>query len=448
MGARETDPVEIAILSGILLLGLPQDTRLARLGRTESQTLVARLREARSAFHDPAIAWPIRRLAARAQLQIPTGLGDTDALIDAVGGALVHRAIIGAFLARAPLGAPVTAPVPKPAPSAAPPFARMSAEQRIRLLLERTPKELAPDLAREFRGMVTVEALAGIAAAFVVLLAAQFIGVGEIADAALAWWAYCQAGFSGVAGLTEVLRAVVAAVRASDEGEFDQAVKRFAEGLTLVGVALLTVVVTRAAGKRAGGGEGGGGNTSSGFGRPQPEPIRQRWPIAPGAARSEPAVAAAAPATRLSQPGGLTATEGSQVVRADGTLTSPTHPLFKHGPDVTDVYLKGRVQSELVAKGRTGSRTAFNDRAQMEAAISKATEMRQSDITTWLATGPRAGVPRAFEASPGMGNLGRGFEVTTQGGPVVPITSPMPNVKLVLMPNGRGGYLIHTAHPF
>ena len=292
MGARDTDPVEITIASGILLLGLPQDARLARVGGTDPQTMIARLREARITLHDPMIAGQWRRLVSRAQVHIPTGLDNIDALIDATGVALVHKTILGVFLSRAPMGPPVAAPAPKPAPSGAPAFAGMSADQRIRLLLERTPKVLAPDLARSFRSMVTVEALAGIAAAFVVLLAAQFVGVGEIADAALGWWAYSQAGFSGLAGLYEVLRAVVAAVRATDEGAFDQAVKRFAEGLTLVGVALLTVVVARAARKRAGGAEGGGSDAASGFGRPKPEPTRQRWPIAPAAPKAEPTAVA------------------------------------------------------------------------------------------------------------------------------------------------------------
>ena len=142
------------------------------------------------------------------------------------------------------------------------------------------------------------------------------------------------------------------------------------------------------------------------------------------------------------------ATEGSQVVRANGSLSAPTHPLFKHGPEVTDAYLQGRVQTELAARGQAGLRTAFNDRAQMEGAIAETFSMRQGDISAWLATNPRAGVPRAFDANPGMGNLGRGFEITTRGGPIAPITKSMPNVNLVLMPNGRGGYLIHTAHPF
>ncbi len=118
------------------------------------------------------------------------------------------------------------------------------------------------------------------------------------------------------------------------------------------------------------------------------------------------------------------ATEGNQVVKFNGKLSSPTHPLFKHGPDVSDQYVYDRVANELVAKNRTGLRTAFNDRSQMEAAIGETFSLRQNEINAWISSNPRAGVPKAFEANPDMGNLGRGFEVTSKGGPITPVTPP------------------------
>uniref|UniRef100_UPI00124DC5BE type VI secretion system tip protein TssI/VgrG n=1 Tax=Noviherbaspirillum aerium TaxID=2588497 RepID=UPI00124DC5BE len=152
--------------------------------------------------------------------------------------------------------------------------------------------------------------------------------------------------------------------------------------------------------------------------------------------------------SRLSQAGGLKATEGKQVLKADGQLSNPTHPLAKHGPDVSDKYLYNRVAGELALNNRKGLRTAFNDRAQMEDAIAKTFAQKQAEIDAWIGSQPRAGIPKPFEANPQMGNLGRGFEIVNPGGPIVPITRPMPNVNLVLLPDGKGGYLIHTAHPF
>lgn len=136
------------------------------------------------------------------------------------------------------------------------------------------------------------------------------------------------------------------------------------------------------------------------------------------------------------------------MTRFDGRLSNPTHPLSKHGPDVTDQYIYDRVANELASKSRLGLRTAFSDRAQMEFAISEALSTRRNDIASWLASNPRAGVPEAFAANPGLGNIGRGYEIVSKGGPIVSITRSMPNINVVLIPDGSGGFKIHTAHPF
>ncbi|NBF08446.1 DUF637 domain-containing protein [Pseudomonas sp. Fl4BN1] len=153
------------------------------------------------------------------------------------------------------------------------------------------------------------------------------------------------------------------------------------------------------------------------------------------------------PHSDLSQPGGLASTEGSQVVKPNGKLSNPTHPLEKHGPDASDAYLKDRVQNELINSNRIGSRTAFNDRGQMEDAIAKTLSIKAQDVRSWLASSPPAGLIKPFMADPGLGNLGRGFEVLTKGGSISKITRPMPNVNLVLKSDGKGSYIIHTAHP-
>jgi hypothetical protein len=151
--------------------------------------------------------------------------------------------------------------------------------------------------------------------------------------------------------------------------------------------------------------------------------------------------------TELSQPGGLKATEGRTITKKSGQQSKPTHPLAEHGPDVPDQALKGRAQNELVNKNRLGSRTKFNDRAQMESAIAEVKRMRKADIDAWLDTNPPAGVTQRFTADPGMGNLGSGYEATTPGGPYTPISRPLENVNVILISDGHGGFLIHSAYP-
>jgi len=152
--------------------------------------------------------------------------------------------------------------------------------------------------------------------------------------------------------------------------------------------------------------------------------------------------------TTLSQPGGLSATEGARLVKPNGKLTKPTHPLERHGPNVSDEFIINRVQTELIDKGRSGVRTRFDDRATMESVIAGSIQANQKSINAWLASNPKAGVPKAFEHNPEQGNLGRGFEVSSSGNSVVKVTRSLENVNTVLIPDGKGGYLIHTAHPF
>lgn len=95
------------------------------------------------------------------------------------------------------------------------------------------------------------------------------------------------------------------------------------------------------------------------------------------------------------------------MVTPNGKLSSPTHPLEKHGSDASDGYLEDRVQNELINSKRTGSRTAFNDRAQMEDAIVITFLIKAQDLNSWLASSPPAGMTKAFLADPGLG--GRGF---------------------------------------
>ncbi|MCF6257413.1 MAG: hypothetical protein L3K25_14110 [Gammaproteobacteria bacterium] len=152
--------------------------------------------------------------------------------------------------------------------------------------------------------------------------------------------------------------------------------------------------------------------------------------------------------TTLSQPGGLSATEGAKLVKPNGKLTKPTHPLERHGPNVRDEFITNRVQTELIDKGRSGVRTRFDDRATMESVIADSIQTNQKSINVWLASNPKAGVPKAFEHNPEQGNLGTGFEVSSSGNSVVKVTRSLENVNTVLIPDGKGGYLIHTAHPF
>lgn len=280
----DLETVAVPTPFGMVLVGMASNRRLAALSRQAHGEGAQRLLGVGTAAPtDPIVLAQLRALASRACLYVPAARDSDRALLQAIERAIASGVLAAVFIPRAPLGPMVEGPRVAPQMASGKPFKAMSATERIAELLRQTPAYLGSDLAAAFRRMVTAEALAGIAAAFAVLLAAQFLGVGEIADAALAYWAYTQAGLSGLYGLYEALRAVVDAVRAPDEVSFKDAVRRFADGLSLVGVALLTAVVTRAARRRA-----AGSDTESGAGGAPEQPaapVRRQIAAASNTAR-------------------------------------------------------------------------------------------------------------------------------------------------------------------
>jgi len=188
---------------------------------------------------------------------------------------------------------------------------------------------------------------------------------------------------------------------------------------------------------------------------------------------AEPAVAEPPGAhTELSQPGGLSATEGTQLAKRNrGGLPADvegpvepgatSHPLEKHGPGpdlTTDPEIaqvsEGPTPTELegrVTSGKVKTSTQFLDRAQMETSIAKTIQANEAKINEWKASNPPEGVTKSFDYDPKMGNLGRGFERVPgpKGQPITarPVAGPLEGVRVVLISNGRRGYIIHTAHP-
>ncbi len=146
--------------------------------------------------------------------------------------------------------------------------------------------------------------------------------------------------------------------------------------------------------------------------------------------------------TRLSQPGGLSATEGTRIPNPDGTLGPRSHPLEEHGPDADPNYLKNMVRSG-------GSKVAakFNDRAVMETVIAEAIDADVTKITNWLATKPVAGERLGLYFSPKRGNLGTGFYKVGDKTIEIPANVSLENITVVLKADGAGGYIIQSAYP-
>jgi Bacterial CdiA-CT RNAse A domain len=153
-------------------------------------------------------------------------------------------------------------------------------------------------------------------------------------------------------------------------------------------------------------------------------------------------------ATELSQPGGLKATEGTQITDASGKYAGQpgraAHPLAQHGPEIPSSQVKTRVGS---GKGQVRQSTRFLDRSKMETAVKQTTDAKKVEIDNWLKTNPPAGEKFPVSHDPKLGNLGEGYRFNKTTKSVDKIEAPLNECKLVLKSDGKGGYAIQTAFP-
>jgi hypothetical protein len=151
---------------------------------------------------------------------------------------------------------------------------------------------------------------------------------------------------------------------------------------------------------------------------------------------------------KLSQPGGLTATEGTQIVSAIGKYTGKpgpkSHPLTEHAPQKP----LSEIRHRLTNNPKMLKATKFTSRSKMESSIAKTLQEKKAEINAWLNTSPPAGknMP-TIKYSPKMGNLGTGYERSIPGGNISKTNSNLENIAIVLKSNGNGGYIIQTAYP-
>jgi Bacterial CdiA-CT RNAse A domain len=153
-------------------------------------------------------------------------------------------------------------------------------------------------------------------------------------------------------------------------------------------------------------------------------------------------------ASELSQPGGLKATEGTQITDASGKYTGKpgpqAHPLDQHGPETPLSQVEARVGS---GKGQVRQSTRFLDRSKMEAAIKQTTDARKVEIDNWIKTNPPAGEKFPVSHDPKLGNLGEVYKFNKTTNSADKIEAPLNECKVVLKSDGKGNYIIQTAFP-
>ena len=84
--------------------------------------------------------------------------------------------------------------------------ANWSNTQKFELMVGRLPRYLTKDVAEALKSLVSGEGLAILAGSLAVLGVAQLLGVGEVADAGLAAWAWWTAGLAGLNAVADLIR--------------------------------------------------------------------------------------------------------------------------------------------------------------------------------------------------------------------------------------------------
>ena len=343
--------VEIVTLRGDLLIGLRSARAIVRLGplherpvrswRVRDRLWIAQeLRGHREALHH------LQDLLYRAHIGgIGFHLNDEDA-IRVVADCIYNEILVALLVPRARVSdrlsiSTSTAP-PPPVPSAAvarpptpatPPqnVPEWSTVEKLKAALSRSinSPRLGNDLRAALLALLTPEALAEFAIIMAGLVAAQAAGVGEIADAALAAYAYYQAGFAGLRAVADFIGALVAAARATSEADLDHAADRFAQDLVVLGVAFLSVSLMRAShtrgspalsGESSAGSDAAGGTARRAVGRGAAAESRAGAQSAEGPAAAEEVPAEKPPESGSSRPSGE---EDCKTCKGEGEPVNP-----------------------------------------------------------------------------------------------------------------------------
>jgi hypothetical protein len=187
---------------------------------------------------------------------LPGRLSDTE-LLALLESAIASRRLAVAFFPRPvdPLDRLAADTIPRQPAPAAPVAAKsvrdMSRSERVEAALKRVPAHLTGELKNAFLGLISPTSIGITVAAFAGLAVAQFFGYGEAADAVLAAIAYGIAGLSGVRALYDMVAATVDAATATTDAEIEAAAVRLANAFVVLGMAFLTIFITRAARKAA-----------------------------------------------------------------------------------------------------------------------------------------------------------------------------------------------------
>jgi hypothetical protein len=130
--------------------------------------------------------------------------------------------------------------------------ATLTYKQRFVEVLKLTPDHMAPELAAQFRAMLTPSSMMMMAATFTALAVSQAFGVGEIVDVILLVVGAFFVGMAAFTAAKDIVECVKLTVRAKTPADLDRAADYLAQAVAILGVVVFFALVAKV-GERFGG---------------------------------------------------------------------------------------------------------------------------------------------------------------------------------------------------
>jgi hypothetical protein len=155
--------------------------------------------------------------------------------------------------------------------------------QRFEKILRLAPKHMAPDLAAQFRAMLTAGNIAMAVGTLAVWAVSQAFGVGEVIDAVMLVVGAAFIGMGVFKAGEDLGDCLLATLHAQDLPDLDRAADYLAQAVVILGVTTFFALLAKMAGKLARGGGAGGEEAAGSSGAPAAEDAAPKPPSSPKA---------------------------------------------------------------------------------------------------------------------------------------------------------------------
>ena len=179
---------------------------------------------------------------------------------------------------------------------------KLTLKQRFIEMLKLVPNHMAPELAAQFRSMLTPSSMAMIAATFTALAVSQAFGIGEVVDLILLVVGAFFVGMAVFTAAEDIVECVKTTVKAKTPADLDRAADYLAQAIAILGVVAFFALIAKI-GEKFGGAasakEEGSAGAANATEQPAVPPSQER--VFREAGQANATEAASVPATETSK---------------------------------------------------------------------------------------------------------------------------------------------------